>query len=82
MKALNVHTVPNGYNCGREYCFRMLHEHAFDSWISTLSKLSKAAAKAHANRTRIEAYRVSATRTPARAQASIALRFLRDRTKA
>jgi hypothetical protein len=58
MKAFNVHTVANGYNCGREYCFRITNEAEFDDWIATLSKLSQSAAKKHANRTRLEAYRV------------------------
>ncbi len=40
LRAFNVHTVPAGYNCGREYCFRTLSEADFDAWIGTLTRQS------------------------------------------
>ena len=79
---------PAGYNCGREYCFRILNDTEFDPWITLLSKLSKVAATQHANRTRLEMYRASppdpapASSSPCPAAAAMACLWRRQQPHA
>ena len=54
----NVHTITNGYNCGREYCFSETSRANLEEWLALLSKSAKLAKAKYAKRTLIETYRV------------------------
>ena len=58
--AFNVRTLPDGYNCGRDYCFKTESRSAAEEWIALLSRVAKTALRRETTRSRIQHYRASA----------------------